>query len=292
MDDHHQEKPRIDDLTGRPTMGHDFDGIEELNTPMPRWWLITFYATIIWSIGYTIAYPAWPMISDSTAGLLGYSTRGELAKDVEHFKAQNAEVATQLASADLATLASDDPAYQFGVAGGAAVFRAHCSQCHGAGAAGATGYPNLLDDDWLWGGSIDEVEYTIRHGIRNETDFDAHYSQMTAFGEIFTNEEIAQTTEHVLAISGQEHDATLASAGAELFLDNCASCHGDAGEGMRDLGAPNLTDAVWLYGGDRDAIKHSITYARFGVMPAMGQRLDDVEVKAVALYVHQLGGGE
>ncbi|MEM9707344.1 MAG: cytochrome-c oxidase, cbb3-type subunit III [Pseudomonadota bacterium] len=281
-----------DPITGTETTGHDWDGITELNTPLPRWWLWTLYATIIWGIGYTIAFPAWPLVEGATKGLLGYSTRAELQEDIDAFKLQNAEVAMQLANADLATLAPGDPAHQFGVAGGAAIFRAVCSQCHGAGAAGATGYPNLLDDAWLWGGSLEAIEYTIRHGIRNEIDFDARWSEMPAFEEILSEEEIAAATEYVLSISGQEHDAALIDLGATLYQENCASCHGEMALGDQDLGAPNLTDAIWLYGGDRDAVTYTITNARFGVMPPWGGRLDEAEIKAVTLYVHQLGGGE
>ncbi|MEO0766192.1 MAG: cytochrome-c oxidase, cbb3-type subunit III [Pseudomonadota bacterium] len=287
------DKKDIDDATGIDTTGHDWDGIKELNNPLPRWWLWCFYGTIVWGLTYTIAYPAWPMINSATSGLLGYSTRGELAEDIEAFKVMNAEVAGRLASAELASLAKDDPAYTFGVSGGGAVFLAHCSQCHGAGAAGARGgYPNLIDDDWLWGGTLADIEYTVRHGIRNETDPDARWTEMPAYGDIFSDEEIAASVEYVLALSGQEHDVGLAEQATDLFLDNCAACHGDEGLGIPEMGAPNLSDAIWLYGGDRETLTETITYSRFGVMPAWGQRLDEVEIKAVTLYLHQLGGGE
>lgn len=282
----------IDEITQVETTGHSWDGIKELNNPLPRWWLWTFYATVAWGIAYTIAYPAWPLVSSATSGLLGYSTRAEVAEDIAAVDAQNAEVAERLAGADLSMLDTSDPAYHYGVSGGAAVFRAHCSQCHGSGAAGAVGYPNLLDDDWLWGGTLEQIEYTVRHGIRNEADFDAHWSEMPAFGDVLSDEEIASTTEYVLSLSASPHDATLATTGATVFAENCSSCHGDAGDGMVDLGAPNLSDAIWLYGGSREAITETITYSRFGVMPPWGQRLDEDEVKAVTLYVHQLGGGE
>ncbi|MEP1354787.1 MAG: cytochrome-c oxidase, cbb3-type subunit III [Tateyamaria sp.] len=284
----------IDDATGVDTTGHDWDGIKELNNPLPRWWLWCFYGTIVWGVAYTIAFPAWPMINSATSGVLGYSTRAEVVEQIAVVEAQNAEVSMRLASADLAALAPDDPAYRYGVAGGASVFLANCSQCHGSGAAGvqAAGYPNLLDDDWLWGGTLDDIEYTVRHGIRNETDPDARWTEMPAFGDIFGKEEIAASVEYVLSISGQEHDAGLAEQGAPLFVEQCTACHGDAGEGIRELGAPNLTDAIWLYGGDRDTLTETITYSRFGVMPAWGPRLDETEIKAVTLYLHQLGGGE
>ena len=286
------DTPNKDDVTGIDTTGHDWDGITELNNPLPRWWLWCFYGTIVWGIAYTIAFPAWPLINSATSGVLGYSTRAEVAEQIAVVDAQNAEVSARLASADLATLAPDDPAHRYGVAGGAAVFLAHCSQCHGSGAAGAVGYPNLLDDDWLWGGDLEAIEYTVRHGIRNEADPDARWSEMPAFGEIFEDEEIAATVEYVLSISGQEHDSALAEQGAVLFEEQCTACHGDAGEGIRDLGAPQLSDAIWLYGGDRETLTQTITYSRFGVMPPWGHRLDDAEIKAVTLYLHQLGGGD
>ncbi|PWK55656.1 cytochrome-c oxidase, cbb3-type subunit III [Silicimonas algicola] len=281
-----------DEVTGIETTGHEWDGIQELNNPLPRWWLWTFYLTIIWGIGYTIAYPAWPLVSGATAGVLGYSTRAEVAAEIQRFEDQNAAVSATLASSDLALLSPSDPAHQFGVAGGASIFRANCSQCHGAGAAGAKGYPNLLDDDWLWGGDLEAIQTTVAHGIRNETDPDARWSEMPAFGDILSEEEIVATAHHVLSLSDGDHDAALAAEGATLFADNCAACHMDDGTGDRQQGAPNLSDAIWLYGGDLDTVVTTITNARFGVMPAWGQRLSLADVKAVTLYVHQLGGGE
>lgn len=274
------------------TTGHSWDGIEEYNNPLPRWWLWILYATIVWGILYTIAYPAWPLIRGATPGILGYSTRAEVAAEIAAVQGANAPLMNALATVELAALSDDTELHQFAVNGGAAIFRANCSQCHGSGAAGGIGYPNLLDDDWLWGGTIDEIAWSIDHGIRNEQSPDARWSQMPAYGEILSRNEIAAVVNHVLAISGQEHDAALSVEGEELFLDNCAACHGDGGEGNRDLGAPRLNDAIWLYGGSVDAITHSVTYSRFGVMPAWGTRLNQAEVNAVAAYVHQLGGGE
>jgi len=279
---------RVDELTGRSTMGHDFDGIEELNTPMPRWWLWTFYLTIIWGIGYTIAFPAWPMISGATAGLLGYSTRAEVAEDIAAHEAANAALVGDLTAVDLAAFDPQSDLHRYAVARGASVFRAQCSQCHGSGAAGAKGYPNLLDNDWLWGGTLEQVAHSIRHGIRNETDADARWSEMPAYGEILEPADIQAVADYVLSLPGG--DAT--TPGATIFADNCAACHGETGGGDREQGAPNLTDAIWLYGGDKETVVDTITNARFGVMPAWGQRLDEADVRAVAAYVHSLGGGE
>jgi cytochrome c oxidase cbb3-type subunit 3 len=280
------EKPNEPDTTG-----HSWDGIEEYNNPLPRWWLWTFYATIVWGVIYTIAYPAWPLVNRATAGIMGFSTRAEVARDIQTFADANAAIEAKLAAADLATVAADPELQSFARNAGAAVFKTNCSQCHGSGAAGAKGYPNLLDDDWLWGGDIESIAFTVRHGVRNETG-DSRFSQMPAFGEILSEEEIAQAAAYVQKLSGQDHDAALAATGETVFIDNCSACHTEAGTGDRAQGAPNLTDAIWLYGGDHATLIESITKARFGVMPAWGQRLSDAEVNAVAAYVHQLGGGE
>ena len=283
---------KIDQETGVETTGHVWDGIEELNNPLPRWWLWTFYLTIIWGIGYCITFPAWPLISGATEGVLGWSTRANVAEAIQNHDAQNEELVSALVSVDLATLKPGDDLHRYAVARGGAVFRAHCSQCHGSGAAGAKGYPNLLDDDWLWGGSLEDIAFSVRHGIRNETDDEARYSEMPAFGEFLTDEEIAAIAEHVLSLSSSEFDVALAAKGTTMFNENCASCHGADGTGDRTQGAPNLADAIWLYGGDRASLSQSISNARFGVMPAWGQRLSEEDVRAVSAFVHTLGGGE
>lgn len=283
---------KVDKTTGVETTGHVWDGIEELNNPLPRWWLWTLYATIIWAVGYTIAYPAWPMISGATEGMLGYSTRQNVADDISAHDAKNAGLVAELVGADLTELAPGDDLHRYAVARGGAVFRAQCSQCHGSGAAGAIGYPNLLDDDWLWGGDMENIALTVSHGVRNETDENARWSEMPAFDEILTSDEVGAVVEYVVGLSSSEVDSSLAAAGSTLFADNCASCHGDAALGDRELGAPNLADAIWLFGGDRDSLTTTVRNARFGVMPAWGQRLSDADVRAVSVYVHSLGGGE
>ncbi|WP_210530012.1 cytochrome-c oxidase, cbb3-type subunit III [Rubellimicrobium arenae] len=282
------------------TTGHEWDGIEELNNPLPRWWLWVFYATIVWGIWYTIAYPAWPMISGATAGYLGFSTRGDVATDIAAAEEARSGLMEKLAAVDLTQLPQDPDLQAFAVSAGASVFRANCAQCHGAGAAGnmSGGFPNLLDDDWLWGGSITDVAATVTNGVRNDSSPDARWSQMPAFGEMLEPADIDAVVNHVLAISGQEHDAALAEKGAQVFADNCTGCHGEDGHGMREVGAPNLTDAVWLYGGTPEKLKETVTYARFGIMPAWSEQfrpangLSQAEINAVAAYVHGLGGGE
>ena len=291
------------DIHGVGTTGHEWDGIEELNNPLPRWWVWIFYATIVWGIGYTVAYPAWPGIKGATAGMLGFSTRANVAEDIAAVNSRNADLTTALASADLVALTEDrgSDLYGFAVNGGRSIFAANCSQCHGRAANGiadGNGYPNLLDDDWLWGGTVDEIAYTVTHGIRNEQSLDTRWSQMPAFGDLLPEEEVEAVVQHVLSLSGLETDATLAAAGEEVFLNNCAACHGDNGMGDRFQGAPNLADGVWLYGSDVEDVTYSVVNARFGIMPAWLDEyrgtggLTQAEVNAVSIYVHQLGGGE
>ncbi|WP_272008008.1 cytochrome-c oxidase, cbb3-type subunit III [Roseovarius sp. ZX-A-9] len=274
------------------TTGHSWDGIEEFNNPLPRWWLWTFYACIVWAIGYSIAYPAWPMINSATAGVLGWSTRANVITEIAAVEEANAENWEQLAAVDLTRLAENPELNDYATKAGASVFKTWCAQCHGSGAAGAKGYPNLLDNDWLWGGDIESIYTTIAHGVRNEEDADAHYSEMPAFGEILSRDEIEQVVNYVMSLSGTPRDESLVSAGETVFADNCAACHGEDASGDQMQGAPNLKDAIWLYGGDYDTVKTTVTYSRFGVMPAWSGRLTDAEVRAVAAYVHQLGGGE
>ncbi len=278
------------------TTGHVWDGIEEYNNPLPRWWVWVLYLTIIWGIGYTIAYPAWPLISGHTPGVIGSDQRADVVAEIKRFDDANAEMKAKLVSADLTAIPADETLKTYATSAGASVFKTFCAQCHGSGAAGVQGkgYPNLLDDDWLWGGTMADIHATISHGIRNTTDADARYSQMPAFGVdgILDAAQIGQVVDYVLQLSGQDHDAAAATAGAVLFAENCVACHGEAGLGDRVQGAPNLTDAVWLYGGNRATLKETIVNARFGVMPPWTSRLSEDEIRAVTTYVHSLGGGE
>ncbi|MGH1367721.1 MAG: cytochrome-c oxidase, cbb3-type subunit III [Maritimibacter sp.] len=278
------------------TTGHEWDGIEELNNPLPKWWVYVFYATIVWGIAYTIAYPAWPLINGATKGVLGYSTRLEVAKEIESFETQNADVKAALGATDLVALAAmtqDEEVKNYALNSGEATFDTFCAQCHGSGAAGNVGYPNLLDNDWLWGGSIEEIALTVTHGIRNDEDGDARYSEMPAFGDDYLEDaEITDVVAYVMSLAGLETPEADLAQGAMVYADNCSSCHMEDGSGDRAQGAPNLTDAIWLYGDSVAAIEHSVRTGPFGVMPSWNTRLDEAEIKAVAAYVHSLGGGE
>jgi cytochrome c oxidase cbb3-type subunit 3 len=282
---------RIDEATGVETVGHSWDGIEELNNPLPRWWLWTLYATIIFSIGYVIVYPAIPMVNKATEGLWGWSSRGQLAKEMKAEEQRRAGTVAALAATPIEQLASKPDLMRAAIDGGRAAFRVNCVQCHGSGAAGSTGYPNLRDDDWLWGGNIKEIETTLINGIRHPGNDATRQSLMPSFGKdgILPPADLAAVTDHVLSLTGK---STANARGAQLFADNCATCHGPDGKGLRQFGAPNLADAIWLYGGKREQVEASIYKARAGVMPAWTKTLDPVTIKMLAAYVHSLGGGE
>ena len=289
------ENKRIDEATGTSTVGHEWDGIEELDTPMPRWWLWTFYATIVWGIGYVILYPAWPLVNSATEGVLGWTSRGQLEQELAADAKRRAPVVNEIAITPVTSLPGKPQLMQAAVQGGAAAFRVHCVQCHGAGGAGVPNlYPSLTDDDWLWGGDLASIEYTITHGIRNPDHGETRVSLMPAFGRdgMLDRAQIADVVSHVRVISGQEKPSASSARGAVLFEANCAVCHGANGEGGREFGAPKLTDAIWLYGGDRASITATVNNPRNGVMPRWGARLDPVMIKMLAAYVYSLGGGE
>ena len=283
---------RIDEPTGTQTVGHEWDGIEELDTPMPRWWVISFWATIIWGLAYVVLYPAIPMTNSATQGVLEWTSRGELDAELQAEELRRAPITSALASIPVEQLANDERLYQAAVEGGRAAFKVHCVQCHGSGAAGSKGYPNLNDDDWLWGGDLAAIHFTLQHGIRQPDHDETRFSQMPAFAGVLSAGEIDAVVSYVRSLSRLEKTGVKSSAGAATFANNCASCHGADGKGNRELGAPNLADGIWLYGGDKASITTTINQARYGVMPRWNNRLDPVTIKMLAAYVHSLGGGE
>ncbi len=287
-------KSKIDQPTGTPTMGHEWDGIEELDTPLPRWWLWTFYACILFAIGYVVAYPAWPLIDSYTTGVLGWSSRGDLARDTAAQDVKVAPIRQAIATTTIEKLAGQPKLMQAAVEGGRAAFKVHCVQCHGSGAAGSKGYPNLNDDDWLWGGDLAAIEKTIVDGARNPDHGATRLSIMPAFGrdQLLTAVQVDDTVAYVRTLSRQQKGDAASQRGAQLFADNCAVCHGPAGKGNRQLGTPNLTDGIWLYGGDAETIHQTVWNSRQGVMPRWGDKLDVATVRMLAAYVHSLGGGE
>ena len=276
------------------TTGHEWDGIHELNTPLPRWWLWLFYATIIWAVGYWVVYPAWPLLTSYSKGVFGWQSRAAVVSDLAALKAQRGPIVARLAAAPLADIESTPELLDFARALGRAAFADNCAPCHGAGGGGAKGYPNLTDDDWLWGGKLSDIEQTIRHGARSGDD-NGHQGSMPAFGRdgLLKSDEISVVADYVRSLSGlpTEPGADVAR-GANIFAANCAVCHGPQGKGNRDVGAPNLTDQIWLYAPDKKTIMEGIWNGRGGVMPTWGAKLDDATIKALAVYVHTFGGGE
>ncbi|MDO7834364.1 cytochrome-c oxidase, cbb3-type subunit III [Sphingobium sp. HBC34] len=285
---------KIDAATGTELKGHEWDGIAELDTPLPRWWLWTFYATILFAVGYVVAYPAIPMLNDYTRGMLGWSSRGALDKELAARAAQIAPIHRAIAATPIIDLPARPHLMQAAVEGGRAAFKVHCVQCHGSGAAGAKGYPNLNDDDWLWGGDLATIEKTIIDGVRNPGHDATRLSIMPAFGrdQLLTAAQVDDVVAHVRTISRQDKPSAASQRGGKLFADNCTVCHGADGKGTRALGAPNLTDGIWLYGGDTDTIRASVWNSRQGVMPRWDDKLDTATIRMLAAYVHSLGGGE
>ncbi len=284
----------IDSVTGTETTGHVWDGdLKELNKPLPRWWLYVLYACIVWSIGYWIAFPAWPFLDGYTRGVLGYSQRDTVAKEVVAAKDAQATFLAAIAERTPAEIEKDSDLVEFALRGGGAQFANNCAPCHGRGAQGFKGYPNLNDDDWLWGGTLEEIEKTIRYGIRSG-HADTHESAMPRFGvdQLLTTAQISDVATFVMSLSGTTGDGAAIERGKAIFDEQCAACHGPEGKGTPEMGAPNLTDGIWLYGGTKADIEETIRTGRGGVMPAWDGKLDPVTIKMLAIYVHALGGGK
>jgi cytochrome c oxidase cbb3-type subunit 3 len=287
-------KQHIDAVTGTATTGHSWDGIRELDTPLPRWWLWIFYATIAWSIAYWIVYPSWPLLTSYTKGAFNWQSRTAVVADLAELKALRAPMMDKLAAAKLDQIVADPQLLDFARATGFAAFRDNCAPCHGAGGGGGRGYPNLNDDDWLFGGKLEQIAQTIRHGSHAGDD-KGHIGTMPAFGRdgMLKRAEIETVADYARSLSGLPVDPkTDLAAGKKIFAENCVLCHGPDGKGKRDVGAPNLTDAIWLYGSDKATIVEGLWNGRGGVMPAWAGRLDDTTIKALAVYVFTLGGGE
>ncbi len=286
----------IDSISGVETTGHEWDGLKELNTPLPRWWVWVFLATCIWSFWYFIVYPTWPTLGTDnqggTVGTSGYTQYKELADSQAEIVARQKEYLVRFEKASFEEIMDDDALYAFAMAGGSAAFKDNCATCHGTGAEGGKGYPNLNDDDWLWGGQVDEIHETLLHGIRVAGDYDTRISDMPAFGKdgVLNRTEINTVTDYVMAMSTTGVNADM--PGHAIFQQQCASCHGSDGKGDHEFGAPNLTDAIWLYGGKKEDILETIYNSRAGMMPAWKDRLDENTIRQLSVYVHQLGGGE
>lgn len=282
-----------DAVTGTETTGHEWDGIKELNTPLPKWWLYVFYATIVWSIGYWVIYPAWPSFSGYTRGILGYNTRAEFNETMVAAAQSHQQFTDRIAAMDVEAVAADPELLRYAMAGGRAVFGENCAPCHGSGGQGAKGFPVLADDDWIWGGDLAAIQQTVLYGVRSAHD-ETRISDMPKFGTdgILDAAQIADVTQYVLSLGGRAEDAASVERGAVVFAENCAACHGEQGEGMQEVGAPSLADDIWLFGDSAEAISAQISNPRQGVMPAWDGRLNETAIKMATVYVHSLGGGQ
>ena len=282
-----------DSLTGTDTTGHEWDGLKELNTPLPKWWLYVLYATIAFSAVWVVLYPAFPI--RGATGTTGWIAREAVVQDVRQSQARMEPMLARIRAATPAAVAADPELRAFAIAGGRTAFANNCAACHGAGGQGAVGgFPSLADDDWIWGGSHDAIRHTIAHGVRAGESDDERISQMPRFlaDGVLTLPQVNDTAEFVLSLTQRSTDAAAASRGEPLYAENCAACHGERGEGNRDVGAPRLSDQVWLFGSDKASIVRTVSYSRAGVMPAWGHRLDPAIITMLAVYVHALGGGE
>ncbi len=282
-----------DAITGTETTGHEWDGIKELDTPLPKWWVLVFYASIAFAVVYSILYPSWPWLNGYFHGVLGYSTRAVIAERLVAERVRMAPMVGRIAATALPQIEKDPDLLNFALAGGHAAFAENCVPCHGSGGAGSKGYPNLADDDWLWGGDLGNIYKTVAYGIRN-ANANSRQNDMPRFGAdgILKPDQIDDVAEFVLSLNGKPTDAKAAARGVKLFADNCVTCHGDKGQGNIELGAKELDNGIWLYGGDKASIVQTITYARNSSMPAWSGRLDDATIKMLAVYVHSLGGGK
>ena len=283
-----------DDHSGTETTGHEWDGIKELDTPLPRWWLWVFYGCIAWAVVYWVLMPAWPGVSGYTRGVLGMSDRAQVVRELDGLAAVRRQGEGRLRTASLQQIEADPDLQAYALAVGQSVFGDNCATCHGTGGAGAKGYPNLRDDVWLWGGSLDAIRHTIQVGVRSGHAQARGDTVMPAFGrdQMLKDDQIADLVEYVMALSRRKADAAAVGRARQVFADQCAACHGPAGAGDMARGVPNLTDAEWLFGSDRSAIRDQIWNGRNGVMPTWEARFSPETIKALAVYVHANAGGE
>ena len=286
-------KVEKDEITGQDTTGHEWDGIKELNTPLPKWWLYTWYACIVYAVIWWVLYPSWPYVTGYLGGIIGSDQRLELDQRMAKARAGQAAYLDRISGASTEEILADPELVSFALAGGQAAFADNCAPCHGLGGAGQGIYPTLADDDWIWGGSLEDIQTTLNYGIRNEHE-ESRINDMPAYGrdEILEREDIQAVTHYVLSLSGAEHDGGLVTDGAVVYEEQCAACHGEDGEGIQELGAPNLRDQIWLYGGSPEEVAQQISSPQLGVMPPWIGRLDEDTIKILTVYVHSLGGGQ
>ena len=288
------EMKERDTVTGRETTGHEWNGIKELDTPVPRGVLVFLIVTHIWAIAWWFFVPAWPLGYTYTTGLLGVDQRSTVEEQIVEGQQQRAPWTTQVESESYDTLLADDELMQTIRTAGQQLFGDNCAACHGRDGSGRPGYPDLTDDDWLWGGGPDLIEQTLRVGI-NTAHPESRIGQMPAFGRdgMMERDQVGSVAAYVYSLSNPDYAAgenvDRIQAGREVFAINCAACHGDNGEGLAEIGAPNLADDYWVYGGELETIIESIHGGRAGHMPTWDERLSNAEIRTLSLFVHDLG---
>ena len=282
-----------DPVTGRETTGHEWNGIKELDTPIPRGVLMFLIVTHIWAIGWWFLAPTWPLGTTYTKGLLGFDQRTTVETRVIEGQQQRAGWTARLDSEPYESILADEALMQTVRNTGRQLFGDNCAACHGRDGRGNANYPDLTDGDWLWGGSPEQIETTMRVGI-NTAHPDSRIGQMPAFGRdaMLDRTEVRNVAAYVYSLTNPDYSTPAnlerVTAGREVFATTCASCHGENAEGNQELGAPNLTDNYWIYGGSMDTIIASVHGGRQGHMPTWDERLTNAEIRTLALYVHDL----
>lgn len=284
------EVKEVDGVSGRETTGHEWNGIKELDTPVPRGVLLFLIVTHIWAIAMWFLLPTWPLGTTYTKGLLGVDQRQTVNARVAEAQQARAAWTRRLETEDYASLMKDPSLMAFVRSTGRQLFGDNCAACHGRDGRGRANYPDLTDDDWLWGGDPEHIEQTLRVGV-NAPHPESRQGQMPAFGrdEMLTADQVKSVAAYVYALTHPEFASPRIAAGKEVFATTCVACHGEEGKGNRDIGAPNLTDRYWLYGGDLDTIIATVHGGRQGHMPTWDERLTKAEIRTLALYVHDLG---
>ena len=253
------------------TTGHEYDGIEEFDNPLPAWWFYMFAITIVWGVGYLIVYPGM----GNYAGAIGWTQLGQYEREVAAADEKYREMRDRYLALPVAEIAGDPAVRKMGMR----LFANNCSQCHGADAGGAYGFPSLVDDDWLYGGDPATIKATLVNGRQ---------AAMPAWGSIIGDEGVANVAQYVLSLNGREIDAGKAAAGASVFKTYCVACHGEDGKGNQALGAPNLTNGIWLYGGTPEQIAQTVRSGRNGKMPAFKDTLSEDKIHILTAYVYGL----
>lgn len=281
-----------DSVSGQMTTGHEWDGIKELNTPLPKWWVYVFWASVIWAIAYWIAMPAWPTVNGFTPGVLGYSSRAELDNELKAQKAARSKYESKIAALSPEDILKDKDLRNFATVGGKIAFGENCSACHGAGGVGVAGaYPRLADDEWIWGGTLADIQQSIAFGVRNANK-ESRQSEMMPFGtgDALPADQLGQLADYVVSLAAKTPAA--GSAGEAIFTERCVACHSEGGVGNKDMGAPALNNNIWLFKGGKEGVIAQVTKPQHGSMPAWSERLDATTIKMLTVYVHSLGGGQ